>query len=108
MGPLWYRGLITRGDGDEATVAPIPPGNGRPSSIDQEIDLVLDALWREADRGRPHAVARRDHFDVEGKLWRIDSAISRAYGGKPAYLEIVGDKVTAHEVPRPNAKAMGD
>ena len=42
-----------------------------------------------------------------GKLWRVDSAISRAYGGKPAYLEIVGDRVTAHKVPRPPGKAWG-
>ncbi|HET9336776.1 MAG TPA: metallophosphoesterase, partial [Sphingomicrobium sp.] len=24
QGPLWYRGLVSRGDGDEATLAPIP------------------------------------------------------------------------------------
>ena len=28
-GPLWYRGLIIRGDGDEATVAPIAAGRDR-------------------------------------------------------------------------------
>ena len=41
QGPLWYRGLIVRGDGDDATVAPIPTGATAPLAIDQEIDLAL-------------------------------------------------------------------
>ena len=42
-----------------------------------------------------------------GSLWRTDSAISRAYNGKLTYLEIVGDQLVAHEVPRPAAKPWG-
>ena len=42
-----------------------------------------------------------------GLLWRADSAISRAYGGTLSYLEIVGDRVTAHKVPRPPGKVWG-
>ena len=42
-----------------------------------------------------------------GKLWRIDSAISSAYGGTPSYLEITGDRVVAVKVPRPAATGQG-
>jgi hypothetical protein len=27
-------------------------------------------------------------------VWRIDVGLSRTYGGRPAVLEVVGDKVT--------------
>ena len=36
-----------------------------------------------------------------GRLVRIDSGISRHYGGPLTWLEIVGDRVTARQVPRP-------
>jgi len=107
QGPLWYRGLIVRGDGDDATVAPIPTGAAAPLAIDQEIDLALRnygvkriVVAHTPTRGGIIAGAG-------GKLWRIDSAISRAYGGTPSYLEIVGDKVTAHNVPRPAGRKWG-
>ena len=107
QGPLWYRGLIARGDGDEATVAPIPAGAAAPLTIEQEIDLALKnygvkriVVAHTPTRGGIVAGAG-------GKLWRVDSAISRAYGGTPSYLEIVGDKVTAHNVPRPAGRKWG-
>ena len=100
-GPLWYRGLIGRGDGDGATLAPIPPGAAAPFSIDQEIDLVLKSYGvKRIVVG--HTPSLEGILSAAGgRLWRADSAISRSYGGKPSYLEIVGDRVTAHEVPRP-------
>ncbi|MDP9423327.1 MAG: metallophosphoesterase [Pseudomonadota bacterium] len=107
QGPLWYRGLITRGDGDEATLAPVPPGTTIPLTIDQEIDLALKnyAVKRIVVA---HTPSRSGIIaGAAGKLWRIDSAISRAYGGTPAYLEIRGDQVTAHNVPRPAGKQWG-
>ena len=107
QGPLWYRGLIVRGDGDDATVAPIPTGATAPLAIDQEIDLALKnygvkriVVAHTPTRGGIIAGAG-------GKLWRVDSAISRAYGGTPSYLEIVGDRVTAHNVPRPAGRKWG-
>lgn len=107
QGPLWYRGLITRTDGDEATLAPIPQGATEPLSIDQEIDLVLTNYGvKRIVVG--HTPSREGILSSsEHRLWRIDSAISRAYGGQLAYLEIAGDKVTAHDVPRPNSKPWG-
>jgi hypothetical protein len=106
-GPLWYRGLIFRNDGDEATVSPIPPDATVPLTIEQEIDLAL----RNFGVKRiiiAHTPSRQGIIaGAGGKLWRVDSAISRHYGGTPAYLEIVGDRVTAHKVPRPAGKAWG-
>lgn len=107
QGPLWYRGLITRGDGDEATIAPIPHGATAPLTIDQEIDLALKnyAVKRIVVA---HTPSRSGIIaGAGGKLWRVDSAISRAYGGTPAYLEIVGDRVAPHTVPRPAGKQWG-
>lgn len=106
VGPLWYRGLVIREPGDEATVAPVGP-SGQPLSIGQEIALVLEAFHVQrivvAHTPSMTGIITAD----QGALWRIDSAISRAYNGKLTYLEIIGDKVTAHEVPRPPAKPWG-
>jgi hypothetical protein len=105
-GPLWYRGLVTRAPGDEATVAPVAP-SGQPLSIEQEIALVLEKFHVNrivvAHTPSTTGIISAD----QGALWRIDSAISRAYNGKLTYLEIIGNKVTAHEVPRPAAKPWG-
>ncbi len=105
QGPLWYRGLVSRDDGDEATRAPVPPGAAQALTIQQEIDLVLTSFGvKRIIVG--HTPALKGIISGEGgKIWRIDSAISRAYGGTPAYLEIVGDRVSAHEVPRPAGKS---
>lgn len=107
QGPLWYRGLISRGGGDEATVAPIPAGATAPLTIEQEIDLVLTSYGVKriviAHTPNPPGIISGD----SGKLWRIDSGISRAYNGTPSYLEIVGSQVTVHKVPRPAGKAWG-
>lgn len=107
QGPLWYRGLIVRNDGDDATVPPVPPGTTIPLTIDQEIDLALKSFGARRIVVA-HTPSRQGIISqAGGKLWRVDSAISRHYGGTPAYLEIVGDKVTAHNVPRPAGKQWG-
>jgi hypothetical protein len=103
-GPLWYRGLVVRDDGEPATAAPIPHGAAFAPTILQEIDLIL--LNYGVKRIVVGHTPTRGGIveDAGGKLWRTDSAISRAYGGTLAYLEIVGDRVTAHKVPRPASK----
>lgn len=103
-GPLWYRGLIVRGDSEPATIAPVPPGATIAPTISQEIDLAISRFGVKRIVVA-HTPTRGGIIeDAGGKLWRTDSAISRAYGGTPSYLEIVGDKVTAHKVPRPVTK----
>jgi len=105
-GPLWYRGLVSREPGDEATVPPIA-ANGQQLSIEQEIALVLEAFHVKrivvAHTPSTSGIISGD----QGALWRIDTGISRAYNGKLTYLEIIGEKITAHEVPRPAAKPWG-
>lgn len=103
-GPLWYRGLVVREDGDQATVAPIPPGADLAPTIAQEIDLGLRSYGVKRIVVGHTPVRGGIVEDAGGKLWRTDSAISRAYGGTLTYLEIVGDRVTAHKVPRPASK----
>jgi hypothetical protein len=101
QGPLWYRGLIVRGDGDPATVAPIPSGTTVALTIDQEVDLVLRNYGVKrivvGHTPSPQGILSASNE----QLWRADSAISRAYGGKLSYLEIQGGKAVAHYVPRP-------
>jgi hypothetical protein len=106
-GPLWYRGLITREPGDEATAAPVPTGAAAPLTIDQEIALVLSRFGVKRIVVAHTPSLQGIISNPGGTLWRTDSAISRAYGGKLTYLEIVGDRVTAHEVPRPAGKPWG-
>lgn len=101
QGPLWYRGLISRGDGDEATLAPIPQGATAPLSIDQEIELVLKSYGVKRIVVGHTPSLQGIVSAANGRLWRADSANSRAYGGKPSYLEIQGDRVVARAVPRP-------
>ena len=91
QGPLWYRGLIVRDDGDPPTAAPVPPGATAALTIDQEIDLALHG-FRVKRMVVAHTPSRQGIISgAGGKLWRVDSAISRAYGGTPAYLAIIGD-----------------
>ena len=107
-GPLWYRGLVTRSASDETTVAPRPASATEQAlTIDQEIDLVL-----RSQGVKRIVVAHTPSLsgivsNAGGKLWRIDSGNSRAYGGIPSYLEIVGDRVTAHSVQRPAGASWG-
>jgi hypothetical protein len=105
-GPLWYRGLITRGGDDETTVAPVA-ASAQALTIEQEIARVLEAFHvRRIVVAHTPSLTGIISAD-NGALWRTDSAISRAYGGKLTYLEIIGDRVVAHEVPRPAAKPWG-
>ena len=107
-GPLWYRGLVSRSSSDETMV---PPPSANPSvaplSIDEEIDLVL-----RSQQVKRIVVGHTPSMSgivssSGGRLWRVDSANSRAYGGTPSYLEIVGDRVNAHPVARPPGPTWG-
>jgi hypothetical protein len=100
LGPLWYRGLVTH-DQDAAQVrakagAAAPP----PLTPDQELDAVLAAY------GAKRLVIGHtpDLKGIEilgnGRLARIDTGISRAYGGPLTWLEIVGGTMTPHTVER--------
>ena len=108
MGPLWYRGLVTRTTEAEATKPTTVPAVTVPRpTIEQEIATVLGA-YRVKRIVVGHTPTLGGIVEgSQGRLWRIDSAISSAYGGTPSYLEITGDRVVAVKVPRPTASRQG-
>ena len=106
LGPLWYRGLVTR-QGDDDTTRP-QAATAAPLTIDEEIDLDLRSFGvKRIVVGHTPSLAGIVSASG-GRLWRADSANSRAYGGTPSYLEIVGDRVTAHAVARPAGAPWGE
>ncbi|MFP5330381.1 MAG: metallophosphoesterase [Alphaproteobacteria bacterium] len=102
LGPLWYRGHVTR-DPKATEIAPPAAGMPQRPSIEEELDQVLAAY--EAKRiivGHTPSLPgiRIDHG---GRLVRIDTGNSRYYSGTLSWLEIVGDKLIPHKVARPPA-----
>jgi Calcineurin-like phosphoesterase len=99
LGPLWYRGLLmTDTDAQAARAAAKPPAP--PLTSEQELDAVLTAYGakRMVVAHTPERAEIRILFG--GKLARIDTGISRAYGGPLTWLEIIGDQMIPHSVPR--------
>lgn len=102
LGPLWYRGLITRApDAGEAaaTAAPAPIKPVRPS-IPEELTQVLAATGAKRMVVGHTPSLTGIIIDQDGRLVRIDSGNSRFYGGPLTYLEILGDRLVPHTVPR--------
>ena len=100
LGPLWYRGLITRDPKADPDGARAAAGKTRPS-IEDELAAVLAATG--AKRIVVGHTPSRSGIVVAngGRLVRIDSGIARYYGGPLTWLEIVGDRAVARSVPRP-------
>jgi hypothetical protein len=102
LGPLWYRGLVTRNarlDPDGAAAAAAKP---RPP-LEEELAKVLEATGtRRIVVGHTPALSG-PIIAHSGRLVRADSGISRHYGGQLSYVEIAGERVTPHTVPRPGA-----
>lgn len=91
MGPLWYRGLVTRA-GDA-------PAAGRPT-IDAELDgaLLGHGVKRLVIGHTPDI--KGVAIQRGGKLVQIDTGISRYYGGKLGWLEIIGERLIPHAATR--------
>ena len=104
LGPLWYRGLITRGPAFEQEVAAAAAAAGKAPSarppIGQELDLVLTAFGARrlvvAHTPSPKGI----DIGHNGKLVRIDTGNARYYNGQPSWLEINGGQLTPHAVAR--------
>lgn len=90
MGPLWYRGLVTRAG---------EPSAGRPT-IEAELDgaLLGHGVKRMVIGHTPDI--KGIGFLRGGKLIQIDTGISRYYGGKLGWLEILGDRLIPHAAAR--------
>ena len=99
LGPIWYRGLVARDpDAEEARAKANPPAPVL--SPDQELSAVLAAYG-----ARRLVVGHTpDLKGIEilsgGWLARIDTGISRAYGGPLSWLEIAGGTMTPHSIAR--------
>ena len=106
-GPLWYRGLVTRSGDDETTAVPQAEPKAPTLTIDQEIDLICRSFGVKrivvAHTPSLSGILAADG----GRLWRADSGNSRAYGGTPSWLEIVGDRATPHSIARPAGASWG-
>jgi hypothetical protein len=67
---------------------------------DQELDVVLAAYGaKRLVIGHTPDLKGIELLDG-GRLARIDTGISRAYGGPLSWLEIVNGTMTPHSVPR--------
>jgi hypothetical protein len=102
LGPLWYRGLITR-DPKVTQIAAVGPP--RPP-IDQELATVLAAYGAKRIIVGHTPNLKGIQILYGGKLVTIDTGNSSYYGGPPSYLEIVGDRLVPHVVKR-SAPAAG-
>lgn len=98
LGPLWYRGLVTRDP--KITEVPSVPGVEARPSVEQELATVLGAYGakRIVVGHTPNLSGIQVLYG--GRLVAIDSGNARYYGGTPSYLEIRGDRLIPHKVPR--------
>ena len=102
LGPLWYRGLVTRDPKHADIPAPAPGEPPRPA-IEQELSTVLGAYGakRIVVGHTPNLSGIQILYG--GRLVTIDSGNSSHYGGTPSYLEIVGDRLIPRTVRRSGA-----
>lgn len=101
LGPLWYRGLV-QPDADAAAARALAKPPLPSLTADQELDLVLTAYG-----ARRLVVAHTPSLSgiqigSSGKLARIDTGISRFYGGPLSWLEIAGEQMIPHAIARPH------
>ena len=101
LGPLWYRGLATRDpradpDGSAKAGAAAKPR----LPIDQELAAVLAATGARRLVIAHTPTLSGISIGYGGRLIRIDTGISRFYGGPLTWLEILGDQLVPHTVPR--------
>lgn len=106
VGPLWYRGLVTRA-GDDTTKAPVITPAQPPLSIEDELTQVLAAYGARRMVIAHTPILSGIAILHDGRLIRIDTGISAFYGGKVSYLEILDGTLLPHEVARSVASQGG-
>jgi hypothetical protein len=106
-GPLWYRGLVMpeaeapAAPGAEASEA-LAPSTPTPPSVAEQLSEVL-AAFNAKRMVIGHTPILSGIAMLEGgRLVRIDTGISSAYGGKLTYLEILDGTLSTHVVARPD------
>jgi hypothetical protein len=99
LGPLWYRGLVAADPEAQAARAAAKPPNP-PMTSDQELDAVLASYGAKRLVIGHTPSLQGIQITGNGRLARIDTGISRYYGGPLSWLEILGDQMVPHTVPR--------
>lgn len=98
FGPLWYRGYAARASDIEARAA--APGQANPTTAYPSPQEELAAVLRSTGAKRMVIAHTPNRSGIAiahgGRLALIDTGISRYYGGKLSYLEIVGDRLIPH------------
>jgi hypothetical protein len=99
LGPLWYRGLVTKDDEANAARVSMTPATAAVAP-DQELATVLAAYGaqRLVVAHTPNITGIR--ILDNGQLADIDTGISRFYGGPLSWLEISGQQMIPHSIPR--------
>jgi calcineurin-like phosphoesterase family protein len=100
LGPLWYRGLAGP-DPDAQAERARAPKSAPPLTIDQELDAVLAAYGAKRIVIAHTPILTGIAITNGGRLARIDTGISRYYGGPLSWLEIIGNQMIPHTVGRP-------
>ncbi|NUR44737.1 MAG: metallophosphatase [Sphingomonas sp.] len=99
LGPLWYRGLV--GPDSEAQAARAAAKPPLPAMTqEQELAAVLSAYGAERLVIAHTPSLAGIQITNGGRLARIDTGISRYYGGPLTWLEINGGQMIPHAVPR--------
>ena len=99
LGPLWYRGLVQADSDAQAARAAVKPPLP-PLTQEQELTAVLAAYGAQRLVIAHTPSLQGIQITNGGRLARIDTGISRYYGGPLTWLEIVGDQMIPHTVPR--------
>jgi hypothetical protein len=104
FGPLWYRGLIARGS-ERASQGSSPAQSGAAPapaypSVDEELTIALRSTGASRMVIAHTPILSGIEISHGGRLVRIDTGISRFYGGKLSYLEIFGDRLVPHDFDR--------
>jgi hypothetical protein len=81
---------------ERATAKPPVP----PLTTDQELAAVLAAYGAQRLVIAHTPSLKGIQITGNGRLARIDTGISRAYGGPLTWLEIIGDRMVPHSVAR--------
>jgi hypothetical protein len=100
LGPLWYRGLVQADPDAQAARAARPPSAA--PAPGQELDAVLNAYGARRLVIAHTPSLQGIQITANGRLARIDTGISRFYGGPLSWLEITGTQMVPHSVPRPH------
>jgi hypothetical protein len=99
LGPLWYRGLVTR-DPEALAVRAAASPPAPPLTAEQEVDAVLKAYGAERLVIAHTPSLKGIQITAGGRLARIDTGNSRYYGGPLTWLEITGNQMIPHTVRR--------